>query len=101
MFRRNRSLIVTVALATVAVVSQATADWTEFALPNLAGAFAPTALGILPDGRYVFANQGAYYQQDTFGASGYTAYSNTSPGNNADPSFIAVWDATHALAGGG
>ena len=55
----------------------------------------------LQDGRYVFANQGSYYLQDTFGSASYTAYSNVAPGNSADPSFIAVWDATHAVAGGG
>lgn len=94
-------VVLAVALATVPVVSDVCADWTQFALPNLSGAFAPTAVTVLPDGRYVFANQGAYYQQNSFGAAGYTAYSNVSPGNSADPSFLAVWDATHAVAGGG
>ena len=90
-----------VALATVFVVSQTFADWTQFSLPNLSDAFAPTALSHLPDGRYLFANQGTYYRQDTFGSAGYTAYSNVAPGNAADPSFMAIWDATHAVAGGG
>lgn len=90
-----------VALVTVSVVSEASADWTQFALPNLSDAFSPTAVTVLPDGRYVFANQGTYYRQDAFGLSGYTTYSNVSPGDGADPSFLAVWDATHAVAGGG
>jgi len=102
MFRSKLSAVsLTVVIATVSVVSQTSADWTQFSLPNLADAFSPTAITILPDGRFLFANQGTYYRQDTFGAAGYTAFSNVSPGNSADPSFIAVWDATHALAGGG
>lgn len=89
------------ALVTVSVVSQASANWTQFALPNLSEAFSPTAVTVLPDGQYVFANQGTYYLQDTFGSASYSAYSNTSPGSSADPSFLTVWDATHAVAGGG
>src|SRR5882762_5313285 len=90
-----------VALATVSSVSQTFADWTQFSLPDLSDAFSATAVTALPDGRYVFANEGNYYQQNAFGAASYTAYSNTSPGNGADPSFLAVWDSTHAIAGGG
>jgi hypothetical protein len=102
MFRSKLSVVaVAVALATVSVVSQSSAGWTQFSLPNLSDAFSPTALANLPDGRYVFANQGTYYRQDAFGAASYTAYSNVTPGNAADPSFMAVWDATHAIAGGG
>ena len=70
-------------------------------LPNLADVYSPTAVANLPDGRYIFANEGNYYLQDAFGSASYTAYSNVAPGNNADPSFIAVWDSTHAIAGGG
>jgi sugar lactone lactonase YvrE len=102
MFRSKLSVVaVVVALATVSVVSQSSADWTQFSLPNLSDAFSPTALVNLPDGRYVFANQGTYYRQDAFGAAGYAAYNNVSPGSAADPSFMAVWDATHSIAGGG
>jgi hypothetical protein len=100
----HRKLLVAaaaVALATVSVVSQASADWTQFSLPNLTEAFSSTAVAVLPNGSYVFANQGTYYHQDAFGLPAYTAYSNVSPGDNADPSFLAVWDATHAVAGGG
>ncbi len=102
MHRRKSSVVVlAVALATVSFVFQTFAQWTQFSLPNLSDAFAPTAVAVLPDGRYVFAMQGGYYRQDAFGAPGYSAYSNVSPGDSADPSFLAVWDATHALAGGG
>lgn len=100
-YSKLSAVAVAVALATVSVVSQTFADWTEFSLPNLSDAFSPTALAHLPDGRYVFANQGTYYRQDTFESASYTAYSNVSPGDGADPSFIAVRDATHAVAGGG
>ena len=98
-----KSFVVTVvvALATLSVVSQASADWTQFSLPNLTDAFSPTAITVLPDGQYVFANEGTYFQQNAFGLPGYTAYSNTSPGDSADPSFLAVWDGTQAVAGGG
>ena len=85
----------------MSVVAPSLAGWTQFSLPNLADAYSPTALVNLPDGRYVFANQGTYYSQDAFGTASYTPYSNVGPGNAADPSFIAVWDADHAVAGGG
>ena len=102
MYHRT-SFVVTAAVALTAAffVSQASADWAQFSLPNLSGAFSPTAVTVLPNGSYVFANQGTYYQQDAFGLPGYTAYSNVSPGDSADPSFLAVWDGTHAVAGGG
>jgi len=94
-------VVLAAAFAAVFTASQAFADWTQFALPNLADVFSPTAVANLPDGRYIFANEGNYYLQDAFGSASYTAYSNVAPGNNADPSFLAVWDATHAVAGGG
>jgi hypothetical protein len=98
---RSSAVALAAALAVSLTVSEVFADWTQFALPNLSGAFSPTAVADLPDGRYVFANQGTYYLQNVFGSAGYTAYSNVSPGDGADPSFLAVWDATHAVAGGG
>ncbi len=102
MFRSKSSVVaLATAFATVLAVSNVFADWTQFSLPNLADAFSPTAIANLPDGCYIFANEGNYYLQDAFGSSSYTAYSNVAPGNNADPSFISVWDATHAIAGGG
>jgi hypothetical protein len=102
MFRRRLSVVVlAAAFAAAFAVSQASAQWTQFALPNLADVYSPTAVANLPDGRYIFANEGNYYLQNAFGSAGYTAYSNTAPGNTADPSFIAVWDATRAIAGGG
>jgi hypothetical protein len=93
--------VLAVAVVTVSFVSRTFADWTQFALPDLADVYSPTAIANLPDGQYIFANEGNYYLQDAFGSASYTAYSNTAPGNNADPSFIAVWDSTHAIAGGG
>lgn len=98
---KSVAVVLAVALATGSLVSRSFAQWTQFSLPNLSSAFAPIALAVLPDGRYVFAMQGAYYRQDAFGAPGYSAYSNVAPGDSADPSFLAVWDATHAVAGGG
>ncbi|HVM61795.1 MAG TPA: PEP-CTERM sorting domain-containing protein [Verrucomicrobiae bacterium] len=100
---RSQSSVVVLAAAVVAscAASETFADWTQFALPNLADVYSPTAIANLPDGRFIFANEGNYYLQNAFSAAGYTAYSNTAPGNTADPSFIAVWDATHAIAGGG
>ena len=102
MFRCKLFVVVlAAAFAAVSLASQTFADWTQFALPNLADVYSPTAIANLPDGQYIFANEGNYYLQNAFGSPGYTAYTNTSPGNNADPSFIAVWDSTHAVAGGG
>jgi hypothetical protein len=102
MFRSKLPVVaLTTAFAIVLAVSEVFADWTQFALPSLADAFSPTAVANLPDGRYIFANEGNYYLQDAFGSSAYTAYSNVAAGNNTDPSFISVWDATHAVAGGG
>ncbi len=99
--RRLFVAAITGAIATVSFVSQTFADWTQFSLPNLTDAFSPTAITVLPDGQYVFANEGTYYQQNAFGLPSYTAYNNVSPGDSADPSFLAVWDGTHAVAGGG
>lgn len=102
MFRpKSSAVVLAAALAAVVTASQSFADWTQFDLPNLADVYSPAAIANLPDGQYIFANEGNYYLQDTFGSASYTAYSNTAPGNNADPSFIAVWDSTHAIAGGG
>jgi SMP-30/gluconolaconase/LRE-like protein/PEP-CTERM motif-containing protein len=102
MFYRKLFVVATaVALATVSFISQAFADWTQFDLPNLADVYSPAAVANLPDGQYIFANEGNYYLQDAFGSASYTAYNNTAPGNNADPSFIAVWSSTQAVAGGG
>src|SRR5580698_11067893 len=101
MFRPKSTIALAAAFAAVFAASKTFADWTQFALPNLADVYSPTAVANLPDGQYIFANEGNYYLQDAFGSASYTAYSNTSPGNNADPSFIAVWDSTHAVAGGG
>jgi streptogramin lyase len=102
MFRCKSSVVVlAVAFAAAFAASQAFAQWTQFSLPNLADVYSPTAIANLPDGRYIFANEGSYHLQNAFGSASYTAFSNTAPGNTADPSFIAVWDATHAVAGGG
>src|SRR5579871_715616 len=103
MIRLKLSAVVSASVffAAAFIVSQTFADWTQLPLPNLADVFSPTAVANLPDGRYIFANEGNYYLEDYFGSPNYTAYSNTAPGNNADPSFIAVWDSTHAVAGGG
>ena len=101
MYHRMSFVVVAMALAMAFAASRSSADWIEFSLPNLSGAYSATALANLPDGRYVFANQGNYYLQDAFGSGSYTAYINTTPGNSADPSFIAIWDSTHAVAGGG
>jgi len=100
-YRQPFVTVIAAAFVAASVVSSAFADWTQFSLPNLADSFSPTAITVLPDGQYIFANEGTYYQQNAFGAPAYTAYSNTSPGNTADPSFLAVWDSTHAIAGGG
>jgi hypothetical protein len=102
MFRFKLSVVaLAAAFAAAFTASKTFADWTQFALPNLADVYSPTAVANLPDGSYIFANEGSYYLQDGFDSASYTAYSNTAPGNNADPSFIAVWDSTHAVAGGG
>ena len=101
MYRPHAVVVLAAALAATFTASQTFADWTQFDLPNLADVYSPTAIANLPDGQYIFANEGNYYLQDAFGSASYTAYTNTAPGNNADPSFIAVWDSTEAVAGGG
>ena len=85
MFRSKQSVIALAAAFAAAFTAPKTfADWTQFALPNLADVYSPTAVANLPDGRYIFANEGNYYLQDAFGSASYTAYSNVTPGNNAD-----------------
>jgi hypothetical protein len=102
MFRPKSTVVVLAAALAVAVTAtQSFADWTQFALPNLDDEYSSSAIANLPDGQYIFANEGNYYLQTAFGSPAYTAYANTSPGNSADPSFIAVWNSTQAVAGGG
>ncbi|MFH0908421.1 MAG: PEP-CTERM sorting domain-containing protein [bacterium] len=90
-----------VALASAALLAcvNARASWIELPLPNLSQAFGSTALAHLPDGRYLFAETGNLYVQDTWGGGAYTAFSDEPVG--MDPSFIAVRHATLAALGYG
>ncbi len=77
-------------------ISWARADWVTYSLPNLTYSWGATALAHLPDGRYLFAENGNFSRQDAWNNSAYSSFA----GEPAmDPSFIAVWDGTHAAAG--
>lgn len=86
--------------AVVALTVPATlfASWIQFDLPTLSSAWGPTALAHLPDGRYVFAENGSFYLQDAWNSASYSAYSGEP---STDPSFIGIYDGTHAVAGRG
>lgn len=90
------------ALAAAAFLALATprasAQWTQLDLPPLSGWGGPV-VGQLPDGRFVYGQNGNLYLQSTWGQSNVTAYSSTPSG--VDPSFVAVWDATTAVIGKG
>jgi hypothetical protein len=102
MFRCKSSVVViAVAFATALAASKASAQWAQFSLPNLGGAYDSTAFTVLPNGSYVFADAGTYYQQNGFGVAGYTQYSNVFPSDSGGPSFLAAWSATEAVAGVG
>ena len=75
------------------------ADWTQFALPNLSGAFGPYTMSHLSDGRYVYAESGQFYQQASFGSAGYIAFGGEPAG--LDPSFISIRNDGFAAAGSG
>ncbi len=79
--------------------SGALASWIQYSLPNLTYAYGGTALGHLPDGRYVFGESGNLYLQDAWGSPSYTPFS-MEP-SSIDPSFIAIWDETLGVIGAG
>jgi len=79
--------------------SGAFASWMQYSLPNLTYSYGGTALGHLPDGRYVFGECGNLYLQDAWNSSFYTPFS-TEP-SFIDPSFIAIWDGTFGVIGAG
>jgi len=93
--------VVATAFAAALTATEASAQWTQFSLPNLGDAYDATAFTVLPNGSYVFAQAGTYYHQNGFGAAGYSRYSNVSPSDSGGPSFLAAWSATEAVAGAG
>ncbi|MFM7181337.1 MAG: hypothetical protein ACKO2G_07740 [Verrucomicrobiales bacterium] len=80
----KKSLFVLAAAIAAGFVSTARASWTVLPLPNTQN-FTNTALGHLPDGRFVYGHNGNLIRQDTFGASTATPYTNAPAG---DSSFI-------------
>jgi len=75
--------------------------WITFDLPDLVSTpphFGAVSVSHLSDGRYVYGNNNLLYLQDSFGASGNTAFA-TAP--NVDPSFITVLNDTTAVVGSG
>ncbi len=88
------------ALACAFTASPASADvWTTYSLPNTTAGFNTWALGHA-DGRFIYAENGTVYRQNSFGSGAYTQFSNT-PVSGADPSFIASGSTTSAVFGKG
>lgn len=84
-----------------AILASAT-SWTTLTIdtiPVMGGGFRTTTLAHLPDGRFVFGNQGQLFVQNSFGLAGKTAV--PVGALELDPSFIAVRDAGNAIVGRG
>ena len=96
-FKKSIALCTAILALTVLPLSSQ-AEWKKYELPDLTTAYGGTALAHMPDGRFIFAENGNFYLQGGWYINGYFAYSNTPV---TDPSFIAVWDETHASAGRG
>ena len=94
--KEMKKVMMTAAL--VAFVSAASASWTTYSLPTATDSYS-WALGHTDDGRFIYANNGTFYRQDTFGSGSVTTYAN-SPGSSVGPSFIAAGGST-AVAGTG
>lgn len=96
-FRRAAAAFVAVAFLAL-VPLRAFAQWTQLDLPAMAGSSVPV-LSHLPDGRFLYGQGGSIYLQDAWGQSNVTAFANIPSGT--DPSLIAVWNASTAVAGQG
>lgn len=90
------------AFATVAFLAlvplRISAQWTQLDVPAMAGWSGPV-LSHLPDGRFLYGQNGSLYLQDAWGQSNATAFANTPSGT--DPSLISVWNASTAVVGQG
>lgn len=84
----KKSLFVLAAAIAAGFVSPARAAWTLLPLPDTQN-YNNTALGHLPDGRFIYGHNGSLIRQDAFGAAAATPYTNAPSG---DSSFVT---ATH------
>lgn len=80
----NQSLFAVAAAIAVGFVSTAQAAWTLLPLPEAQNAF-NTAMGHLPDGRFIYGHNGLLIQQNAFGAAAATPFTNAPSG---DSSFV-------------
>ena len=84
----RKALFVLAAAIAAGLVSSARAAWTFLPLPAtdpIPGGYANTAMGHLPDGRFIYGHNGTLIRQDTFGAAAASAYTNAPAG---DSSFV-------------
>lgn len=88
------------ALCGALTLSPAYGSWTTYSLPDTTAAFNTWALGHA-DGRFLYAENGTVYRQDSFGNGAYSQFSNSPGAGNADPSFIAAGSSTSAALGKG
>ena len=95
--RRAAAALAAVAL-TLIITSRSPAQWAQYDVPAMNGWAGPT-LGQLPDGRFIYGQNGSLYLQNTWGQSNATLFAHIPSG--IDPSFIAVWDANTAALGKG
>lgn len=80
----KKSLFVLAAVIAAGFVSSARAAWTLLPLPATVD-FNNTAMGHLPDGRFIYGHKSVVTRQDVFGAAGATPYLN---GPAGDASFV-------------
>lgn len=90
----------TLAAIVSAVSVGALADaWTTFNLPTATDSYS-WGLAHTSDGRFVYANQGTFWRQNSLGSGAVTQFAN-SPGATTAPSFIAAGSGSTAVAGVG
>ena len=93
----KKQIVITVCSAVV--LSAATGPWTTQTLPNTTAAFNTWSLGH-SNGKFIYAENGTLWSQDSFGSTAYTQYAN-SPVSGAGPSFISAGSGTAVLGKGG
>lgn len=91
----KRSLFVLAAVLAADFASTAQAAWTLLPLPATQN-FNNTAMGHLPDGRFIYGHNGTMLRQDTFGAAAATAYTNAPSG---DSSFVTSTHVGYSATG--
>jgi hypothetical protein len=78
----KKALFVLAAVITAGFVSSARAAWTFLPLPDTQTS-GNTAMGHLPDGRFIYGHNGSIIRQDSFGAAAATSFTNAPAGDSS------------------